>query len=236
MKAFPVRDQVTYTDDDGNPRRRDLTPGEPGYDHLLSLVVPFVGRYSKKAERPVKDKVGVAVVEVAADGTLYPKVLTMSANRYRKISEILKGYRAMNPGFSLVGFPWMLSITGETTANEAISLVPLPDEPAIDLPDPIDIPEQLRQLKQRVMEVVQSSTGVDTSAYAAEEAATPAETVPAELPEAPQQAEAAPVDKAALYATMTDTRLKQLLTKKGVSIAPKTQREELLRLALANKV
>jgi hypothetical protein len=235
MKAFPVKDQVNYRDDEGNLRRRDIPASDPGYDQLLALVVPYANQRDekkKKATRPVRDVVGVSIVELGTDGSLYPKILTMSANRYRKIYEQIQSFRAMNKDFSLVGFPWQISIQGEAAA-EVVSFRPLPDEPPIDLPEPHDIPELLKAKREQVYAYVQAATGVDTSTYAQAEKAAPAEEV--------QQAEAVTdgevaVDKSEVYASMTDTRLKTLLTKKGVSVAPKTPRDELLALAVANNV
>ena len=92
----------------------------------------------------MRDVVGVSVVELDADGPLYPKVLTMTANRYRKVYETIMLFRAMNPtGFTLMGYPWMFGFTGDTAATEVPVFRPLPDEPPIDLPDPHDIPELL---------------------------------------------------------------------------------------------
>ena len=264
MKAFPVRDQETYRDADDVLRRRDIAPSDPAYDQLLALVVPYVNDRDKergrKATRPVRDVVGVSVVELAPDGQLYPKVLTMTANRYRKMHETITSFRAMNPTeFTLMGFPWVFGFTGDTAAVELPILRPLPDQPPIDLPDPHDIPELLQGKRAQVYAFVQQATGVDTSAYSGAETAAVAEaTAPAEaaaVPDAPAPADGVangqvdemvppppeppadePVGRAEIYGAMTETRLKTLLTKKGVSVRPKTPRDELIRMAVEHNV
>jgi hypothetical protein len=283
MRAFPVRDQETYVDSEGNRRRRDISASDPHYDQLLALVVPYLNDRDKtagrKPGRPVRDAVGVSVVEVGADGSLYPKVLTMTANRYRKIYEIISSFRAMNPStFTLMGYPWMFGFTGEAAAETPI-LRPLPGEKPIDLPDPHDIPELLAAKRAAVFAFIQQATGVDTSSYAqaevagAAEQAAPAEPVvditaadvppweaapapatagdpwatpAAPAPDAPAAGAGAgapepeqapePPSREEVYRLMTDTRLKNLITKKGIAVKPRTPREELIALAIEHNV
>ena len=153
-------------------------------------MVPYTSdraRDKTKATRPVRDVVGVSVVEMDPSGQLYPKVLTMTANRYRKIYETIMYFRAMNPtGFTLMGMPWMFGFSGETAATELAVFRPLPDEPPIDLPTPHDIPELLQQRRAAVYAYVQAATGVDTSGYTQAEQAAPAERPPRPRPPRPR--------------------------------------------------
>lgn len=244
LRSFPVRDQETYRDEEGNLRRRDILPSDPRFDQLLSLVVPYVSDYgddkkkARKPSRPVRDVVGVSVVEVAPDGTLYPKVLTMSANRYRKLHETISSFRAMDPeSFTLMGRPWTIGVQGDTSATEIAILRPISGEPPIDLPEPHDIPELLRQRREAVYAYVQSMTGVDTSAFVAGEHAAPAETASAaeEVAVADVLPDGQP-SREALYEFMPVARMKKLLGDKGIPVPPKSTKPELIKLMVDNQI
>ena len=235
MRSFPVTDQKVVTDEDGNRWRQDIHPTSPEYDELLSLVVPYVPRFSStgKAYRPVKDKVGVNIVEVSEDGGLFPKVLCLTGARGVKLKKALRDYREMVDGFSAIGKRWRLTISGQG-ATEDLDLRWLKTDPKtgepfppIDLPEPFDIPALLMERRERIRGIVEGHTGIASS----EPAAVTHGDVEV-LADDPKPV--ASSDE--LYASMTDNRLKTLLAKNGISVPPKTGREELLSLALEHQV
>lgn len=242
LAGFPVRDQEVVPNPNGEGNlRRDIAPGSEKADQLLALVTPYMPRNETRRTspyRPVSDKVGANVVELNDQGYLNHKVLVFSAARYRKLrAEIDSKADMVEPGtFSLIGHPWLLSISGPGNA-EIIRLKPLRDQPPIELPEPIDIPEKLREKRQRIFEIVRTTAKVDTTRYADEDAAVPDAPAQADIPATPDEP-AAPAEttREELYASMTDSRLKTLLTKAGVPVPPKTGRAALIELAVANNI
>jgi hypothetical protein len=236
-KTFPVRDQKVV-EINGQRRRQDINLDGPEGDELLKMVKPYLPRGETKRTmpyRPVKDAIGANIVELSPDGTPYPpKVIVFTKTRYSKFLEKVNLAKAMTRGggFTLVGQPWLLQVTGKGM-GEAVNLIPLLDQPPLEnVPELIDIPEALRQKRQALYDIIQSSTGISTATYAAEDAdaAEPMEageiSAPAE-PVALTDAEA----REALYATWTPARFRTLLKKKGVTVDPAADLDELKELA-----
>ena len=147
----------------------------------------------------------------------------------------------MVEGFTCVDKQWVLSLTGQG-ASEELDLRWVKGAPPIDMPEPYDIRVLLQNQRTEILDIVQATTGVDITAVAAAEAAAAEETddgIPGAeyVPPVADEPGAYPeVDRAELYASYTDTRLKNLLAKKGVRVPAKTNREGLLKLALEHAV
>lgn len=234
-REFAVKDQTVVELPDGTRQRQDIRIDSPEADPLLQLVVPYIPRMNKKASapyRPVADRGAVNVVEIGEGGEEYPKILVLSGPRMAKLKKKLKDYHDMVDGFTCVDKQWVLSLSGQG-ATEELELRWVKGAPPIDLPEPFDIRVLLQAQRAEILDIVESATGVDVSAVAAAEAAAAEEDVPAYEPPVADEPGAYPeVDKAELYASFTDTRLKNLLAKKGVRIPKDTKREGLLKLAL----
>ena len=237
-KTFPVRDQ-RVVEIAGKRKRQDISLSSDDADELLKMVKPYLPRgETRRSEpyRPVKDAIGACVVEVSPDGTQYPpKVIVFTKTRYSKLLEQIKTAKQYaGPSFTLVGHPWLLQISGKGM-GEVVRLIPLLDQPPIELPEIIDIPEALRQKRQALYDIIQSSTGVETTEYAAEDvdAAEPMEA--GEISEPVEPVEPVVLSDAeareALYATWTPARFRTLLKKKGVTVNPSADIEELKSLA-----
>lgn len=244
LKGVPVRDFVMNPDG----KRVNIPIESPDADPLLKLVVPYVDKKSKRPgpQRPVTDKVGLNIVEVAADGTLYPKILVLTGPRGAKLKRQLQSWREMVDGFSAVGRRFVMSTSGQG-ASEVLTLNVVKDAPPIELPEPVDILEKLQERREAIFALVESWTGVDTSAArnATEDALSDPDAVaeydPAFAPgpvidetfTQPVVVDLVPEAPATPpYESMTDARLRTLLQKKGVAIPPKTPRAKLLEMAV----
>lgn len=230
LKGVPVRDFAMNADG----KRVNIPVESPDADPLLTLIAPYVDKKSKRPgpQRPVSDKVGLNIVEVTDEGTLYHKVLVLTGPRGAKLKRQLQSWREMVDGFSAVGRQFVMTTSGQG-ASEILTLNVVKDAPPIELPEPIDILAKLQERREAIFAIVESWTGVDTASYVREDAVAPADEVtsfdPAFAP-APDFVQPVVADVAP-YESMTDTRLKSLLQKKGIAVKPKTPREELLRLA-----
>jgi hypothetical protein len=246
LKGIPVRDIRLNADG----LRLNIPEGDPEYDQLLGMVVPYsdakFGR--NKPERPVSDKVGVNILEVGPNGELWHKVMVLSGARGAKVKRQLLSWREMVDGFSVIGRQFVLGFSG-SGATELVTLNVVKDAPPPgDAPDIIDIPASLQERRNAIFELVENWTGVATEAFAQADAAVTAEATAvgeevgfdpmfstAAAPETgpgftqPVMADITP--PGADYSTMTDARIKTLLTKKGVTVPPKTPRGKLIELA-----
>jgi hypothetical protein len=247
---FPVRD----VRDLGNGQQQYIKDSDPDADELYKLVVPFLPKRTKAKRpfRPVRDKAGINILKVVEkygeDGKvigtdLYHQVLVMPASRAKKLLTVLKGYREMVPNFDATAYPFTLTVTGKG-AGEVVGLTPHKDEPAVELPDPFDIPEHLQAKREEIFAIVTNWTGVDTAKY---QAADPwkdgnvADAPAFAQPEGQYVDELAPSSDAAPqaperppYESMPPARLKTLLMKAGIAIPPKATREQLVELAIAS--
>lgn len=235
LKEFAVKDIVIVDTPEG-PRRKEIPLSGPDADPLLQMVVPFIPKMNKNANqpyRPVTDKGAVNVVEIGENGEEWPKILVMTGPRMAKLKKKLLEYRDMLDGnFTCVGKQWVLSVSGQG-ASEELELRWVKGAPPIEMPEPFDIRELLTEQRQKVLDIIEADSGIDVSAEKDAEGYAE-ETVPYDGPDEPGASPQA--DKAEYYASMTDTRLKSLLTKKGVRVPARANRETLLKLALEHEV
>lgn len=248
LKGVPVRDFVVNQDG----KRVNIPIESPEADPLLRLVVPYTDKKSKRPgpQRPVTDKVGLNIVEVADDGTLYHKVLVLTGPRGAKLKRQLQSWREMVDGFSAVGRRFVLTTSGQGAA-EVLSVSVVKDPPPVDIPEPIDILQKLQERREGILALVESWTGVDTSAARdIPEDPVTAQDVTADFDPAfsqgpeldpaftqPVVADLAPTEPTPPpYESMTDARLRSLLTKKGHTPPPKTPRAKLLEMAVEHGV
>jgi hypothetical protein len=199
-------------------------------DPLLALVNPYMTQDSDTPQRPVSTKAGVNIVEIVGEGESakeYHKVLVLTASRYRKLISTINSWREMNDDFSLIGRRFRLAFEGKGF-TEIVSLTPIKDVPPIDLPEPFDIAELLQERRNILLDHIESQSGIDLSDFRDTEEMTVTD------PDSEESVEIASVTPTDLYDSMTDSRIKSALVKKGIAVKPRITRAELISLAVEN--
>lgn len=221
LKEFPVNDQIIVEDPETGEKRRQYAPR--GTDPLLELVVPSL-RFPP-ADGRVKGQDKVAVNVLTEEGRHI--ILKMSSARAKDLFRTFNNYREMDENFSCTQYPWALTVRGEGL-NTTLTVKPIKNEPPVELPEPYDLVEVFASIRSEVEDYVRSLSDTHVEVVAEEE-----HDIVDAYEEAVTEAEPTDEDK---YASLSDVRLKTLLTKANVSIPPRSTRSALIALATAHNV
>jgi hypothetical protein len=225
IKEFPVFDQITVTDPETGERKRQYAPR--GHDPLLEMVAP--SSKFPPADGRVKGQDKVAVNILNEEGKHV--VLKMSGARARELFTAFNLYKDMDPNFSCTAYPWRLTVSG-TGVNTTLSVKPIKDEPPVNLPEPYDLVEFFAEIRQEVEQYV---LGLSNNTIDEDEIAIFDNNAADSFEEAVIESvnEETLRDK---FNSVSDVRLKTLLTKAGVTVPPRSTRSTLIELAVANNV
>jgi hypothetical protein len=214
-KEFPVNDQEIVVDSDGVRRRKSAPRGT---DPILELVAPSTKYPPADGRVKGTDKYAVNVIDEEGNHI----ILTMSGARGSELVRIIAGFREVDDTFTCTKYPWVLKVIGGP-GSYSLTAKPLPKEPPIELPDPINIKEVMTGIRHQVEVFVKSLTG-DQSV---EEAVVVEDSIVDTF-------ESSVATSAEDYTTMSAVRLKALLTKKGVAIPPRCTQPALAELAASH--
>ena len=217
LKTFPVNDQIIQVID--GERRRFNAPR--GTDPLLELVQPSSKYPPADGRAKGQDKLAVNVLNDEGEHI----ILKMSGARGKELLQQFNAFRDMDPSFDCTKFPWQLTLSG-AGASSSLAIKPLKSEPPMDAPEPFNLKNELSAIRERVERFVDSLRGDQTEAVADDE------------DDIVDAFEAAVVEESSdprdTFSSMSDARLKALLTKNGVAVPPRSTRPALIELAMAN--